>query len=129
MPNDPAPSTIYKLATADQWAQARRDGRFPPSPDDARDGFIHLSAQHQLEGTARKYFSRIDGLQLLAVAMASLGDGLRWETSRGGDAFPHLYADLPLSAILWVAPVALDPHGMPMIEAALSSAVDNHPAI
>jgi uncharacterized protein (DUF952 family) len=96
---------LYKIATSADWERARAIGHFEGSADDLRDGFIHFSLRHQLETTARKYFHGQQGLWLLAVDPARLGVSLRMEPSRGGDLFPHLYAPLPLSAVLWSAPL------------------------
>lgn len=83
--------------------------------DDRRDGFIHLSAAHQVHETARKHFSGRTGLVLLSVATTQLGAALVWEPSRGGDLFPHLYAQLPIAAIRWAIPIPLDIEGLPIL--------------
>ncbi len=108
-------STVFKLTTLDEWSNAIVEGALTGSADDLRDGFIHLSAQHQLEGTAKKYFSGIEGLCLVAFAAGDLGRELRWEPSRGGDNFPHFYGALPATAALWVRPVPIDEEGVPVI--------------
>jgi uncharacterized protein (DUF952 family) len=108
-------STVFKLTTLDEWSCAVVEGAFAGSPDDHRDGFIHLSAHHQLEGTAAKYFGGIEGLCLVAFAADDLAAGLRWEPSRGGENFPHFYGALPATAALWVRPVPLDEEGAPLI--------------
>ncbi len=113
------PSTVFKLTTLDEWSDAIVDGAFAGSADDHRDGFIHLSAQHQLEGTAKKYFTGIEGLCLVAFASSDLASGLRWEPSRGGENFPHYYGALPATAAQWVRPVPLDEEGVPVIGEAL----------
>lgn len=87
-------SLIYKIVTADQWAQALRDGAFRGAPVDLADGYIHFSAAHQVRETAAKHFAGQADLMLVAVDPAILGPSLRWEVSRGGDRFPHLYAAL-----------------------------------
>lgn len=74
---------------------------FRGSPDDRRDGFIHFSTAEQTLGTYEKYFAGAPGLVLAAIEAEALGPGLKWEPSRGGALFPHLYGDLPLSAVLW----------------------------
>ena len=88
-----------------------RQGQFDGSADDRRDGFIHFSAAHQLAGTLAKFFAGQEGLVLIAVDPARLGPDLKWETSRGGALFPHLYAPLDLAAVLWAEPLALGPDG------------------
>ncbi|TXG81979.1 MAG: DUF952 domain-containing protein [Sphingomonadales bacterium] len=97
---------IYKLLTRDQWAALVRDGVFAGSADDRRDGYIHLSAFDQVAGTLAKYFADIDGVVLAEVEPARCGAALRWEPSRGGALFPHLYASLPMDLITrhwWLA--------------------------
>lgn len=102
---------VYKVLSGLDLAVARRTGRYAGSADDLRDGFIHLSAPDQIEATLAKHYAGQDGLFLLAVDAEKLGSALRWEPSRGGALFPHLYAPLPLNAAFWVAPVALDDAG------------------
>lgn len=116
-------STVYKLLTLDEWAHAVVAGAYTGSPDDARDGFVHLSLAHQLDATAAKYFRGIEDLCLVAFGTADLGPALKFEPSRGGDLFPHLYGPLPAHAALWVAPVPLAADGIPLIAPALSTAL------
>lgn len=106
---------MYKICTRAAWEEACRNGAFTGSADDRRDGFIHLSAPHQLAGTAARHFRGQADLVLVAFEAARLGPTLAWEPSRGGDLFPHLYADLPTSAALWVRPLALGPEGVPVL--------------
>lgn len=108
---------VFKICTADEWAAACRAGGYAGSPADARDGFIHFSAAHQLAGTAEKHFRGQAGLLLVAVDAARLGPALRWEPSRGGDLFPHLYSRLDPAAAVWTRPLELDTDGVPMIPA------------
>ncbi len=96
-----ADPVVYRLAGRADWARAREAGVYEGSADDARDGFIHLSAAHQLVETARKHYAGRGDLVLLAVDAVMLAADLRWEVSRGGDLFPHLYAKLPARAVLW----------------------------
>jgi uncharacterized protein (DUF952 family) len=91
--------TIYKICPASNWREAERQGSYRGSPDDARDGFIHFSTAAQLEGTLKKHYTGQTGLFLVAVDADLLGDALRWEPSRGGDLFPHLYGPLDLGAV------------------------------
>jgi uncharacterized protein (DUF952 family) len=89
-----------------------------------RDGYIHFSTAAQLKETARKYFSGTPDLLLLAVEVARLNalpSELRWEPSRGGDLFPHLYADLPIAAVVRVLPVPLASDGTPLLPENLSA--------
>lgn len=101
---------IYKILTADQWAQLQAQGRFAGSPHDLEDGFIHFSTAAQLPGTLAKYYAGQAALVLAAVDPAPLGDALRWEPARGGDLFPHLYAPLQRASVVrsWTIDVAAD---------------------
>jgi len=163
--------TTYKIMTASEWEAARAEGMYRGSAQDQRDGFIHLSTAAQIAETARKHFSGVPDLVVLAIdievleklhtphpsplqgelALASSppndtasasgcgwereqavpvatafgqdeGVGpLRWEPSRGGDLFPHLYAPLPSAAVQNVTPAPLDDNGTPIISHDLSS--------
>lgn len=92
-------SLIYKICPASAWREAERQGVYRGSPDDVRDGFIHLSTAAQLEGTARKHFFGQTGLFLIEVEAEALRDALRWERSRNDELFPHLYGELDLGAV------------------------------
>ena len=89
--------------SAAAWAACQPTGRFAGSPVDVRDGFIHLSTAAQVRETAARHFADLDNLLLVAVDAAAVP--LRWEPSRGGNLFPHLYGDLPLSAVRSVSPL------------------------
>ncbi len=102
---------IYKIAPASLWRKAQDKGRFDGAPADIADGYIHFSTAEQAEATAAKHFSGKDDLLLIAVAAQRLGEGLRFEQSRGGALFPHLYGDLPLDAVVWAKPLPLRPDG------------------
>lgn len=106
---------IYKIMTRAELAEAKSRGLFDGSADDRRDGFIHLSSADQLESTLTKHFSGQEHLVLLAVEATSLGKHLRWEPSRDGALFPHLYGPLDLTALLWEAPLALGADGRHLI--------------
>jgi uncharacterized protein (DUF952 family) len=95
---------IYKICSQAEWAVALAAGSYAGSADDLRDGFIHFSTAAQLEATAAKYFAGRTDLMVLAVDAALLGAALRFEPSRGGDLFPHLYGSLPLHAVISSAP-------------------------
>ena len=99
---------VFKLIDRASWQAAARPGSFDGSAVDVRDGFIHFSTAAQVHETAARYFAGQPDLLLVAVAAESLGDALKWEPSRGGALFPHLYAPLPLGAVLWVADLPLD---------------------
>jgi uncharacterized protein (DUF952 family) len=110
---------IYKICGQAEWAAAEAAGRYEGSADDIRDGFIHFSTGAQLAGTLAKHFAGRDDLLLIAVASEALGEALKWEPSRGGDLFPHLYAALPVSAALWAKPLSRDASGHQLIPAAV----------
>lgn len=105
------PMFVYKITTRAAFASSRQSAVFTGMPIDAADGFMHFSTAAQLSETLRLHFAGQADLLLLAVRTADLGQNLKWETSRGGDLFPHLYADLPLSMIAWEAPVSVAADG------------------
>jgi uncharacterized protein (DUF952 family) len=98
-------ATIYKICTRPEWRSAGHDGHYRGSNLDCRDGFIHFSTAAQARETAAKHFAGQTDLMLVAVDVAALGPSLRWERSRGGDLFPHLYGGLPLAAVRWAKPL------------------------
>jgi len=102
---------IYKIATRAQWAEAERAGVFEGAPVDLADGFIHFSTAAQVKETAARHFAGQDDLLLVAIDTAKLGDKLKYEVSRGGDLFPHLYAPLDPAAAIWVKDMPLGPDG------------------
>jgi len=104
-------SWVFKILGDDEWRAAQAAGRFLGSRVDLDDGFIHLSSAEQAPETAAKWFARRDDLWLMAVEVEALGADLKWEPSRGGALFPHLYAPLPLSAVAWARPLPLGPEG------------------
>ncbi|MGB6535187.1 MAG: DUF952 domain-containing protein [Xanthobacteraceae bacterium] len=97
--------TIYKICEETEWRGGADAGQFGGSAIDHADGFIHFSTAVQLAETAAKHFAGRSGLVLIAVDAQALGSGLKWERSRGGDLFPHLYGALPLGAVLWARPL------------------------
>ena len=101
------PTTIYKICDIALWRAAERAGVFEGAEVDVRDGFIHFSSAKQVAETAAKHFAGATDLMLVAIDADALGDALKWELSRGGDLFPHLYGTLPLSAVLWAKPLPL----------------------
>ena len=96
------PATAYKILTAAQWAQFQADLVFHGAPVDLADGYIHLSAADQLQGTFDKHFAGQSGLVIAEVDLAALGECVKWEVSRGGALFPHIYGPLPMAAVLGV---------------------------
>ncbi len=98
------PATAFKILTAGQWAQFKADGIFHGAPVDLADGYIHLSAADQLQGTLNKHFAGQSGLVIAEVDLATLGSMVKWEVSRGDALFPHIYGPLPMSAVFgWQA--------------------------
>ena len=102
---------IYNIAPRALWQAAQAAGRFDGAPVDHADGYIHFSTAAQARETAAKHFAGQVDLLLIAVDESLLGDALKWEPSRGGALFPHLYASLDLAAVLWVVPLPLDASG------------------
>jgi uncharacterized protein (DUF952 family) len=99
-------TTIYKICAQALWRQAEAAAHFAGTSDDARDGFIHFSTATQLAETAAKHFAGAADLMLIAVDAEALGSELKWEPSRGGELFPHLYGRLPRGAVRWARPLA-----------------------
>ncbi len=102
---------IYKLTPRAEWLEAEAAGRFGGAPVDLADGYIHFSTGEQVRETAAKHFAGVETLLLVAVDPALLGEALRFEPSRGGALFPHLYAPLPMEAVLYVVDVPLGSDG------------------
>jgi uncharacterized protein (DUF952 family) len=106
------PQLIYRIVSADVWQRAVAVGLFAGTEHDVRDGFIHFSTASQVAETAARHYAGLANLLLVAVNVAALGDALRWEPSRGGALFPHLYAALPTSSATFVVPLPLGPDGI-----------------
>lgn len=106
---------IYKILLSSQWSQLQDRGHTPGAPIDIQDGFVHFSTAAQLRETAAIHFADQSGLELLACDGAAMGDALRWEPSRGGALFPHLYRALSLHDVLWhkALPLGQDGHQFP----------------
>ena len=98
-------TTIYKICERAEWWEAQRDGRYSGSAVDRGDGFIHFSTATQAVETAEKHFAGQTNLMLIAVDADVLGAALKWEPSRGGALFPHLYGAMPLAAVRWSKPL------------------------
>ena len=103
--------TIYKIVPASLWQNAKDAGIFEGAAIDLADGYIHFSTAPQAKETAARHFAGQKDLLLVAVDGDALGDRLVYEPSRGGDLFPHLYATLQLSAVLWEKPLPLGDDG------------------
>lgn len=111
---------IYKICPEALWRQAEEAGRFDGAPIDLADGYVHFSTAEQARETAMKHFAGQADLLLVAVDAGSLGDALKWEVSRVGALFPHLYAPLDLTAVLWVKPLPLGKDGAHLFPADLA---------
>jgi uncharacterized protein (DUF952 family) len=109
---------IYKILSAAEWAAAEAAGRFEGSAVDHQDAYIHFSTAAQAQETARRYFAGLADLVVLEVEADDLGAALRWEPSRGGDLFPHLYGVLSASDVRAVHPAPLDGEAIPVIDVA-----------
>ncbi len=102
----------YKLVDRAEWAAACAAGAYAGSAVDLADGYIHLSAAGQLAETARRHYAGRADLMLVAVDLEAFGDDLKWEASRGGALFPHLYAPLPVAAATDQRPLSVDAGGV-----------------
>ena len=103
--------SLYKVIASELWKQAQEAGVFSGAEIDLTDGFIHLSSSEQVEETVAKHFAGQTDLLLLNVDALALGATLRWEPSRGGALFQHVYGDIPLGAVTNVSPLPLDDNG------------------
>ena len=101
-------SALYKITTIDEWSAAIARGTFTGSALDVKDGFIHLSTAQQASETARLHFAGQTDLLLVAIPQVVIEAHLKWEVSRGGQLFPHLYAALDPAQALWVKPLLWD---------------------
>jgi uncharacterized protein (DUF952 family) len=116
-------TTIYKICNAAKWADAGRAGEFRGFGIDLTDGYIHFSTAGQAAETAAKHFAGMADLVLVAVAAEKLNGGaLKWEPSRGGALFPHLYGVLPMTAVRWVKPLPLGADGAHVFPPEMSAA-------
>lgn len=104
-------TTVYKICPAEMWLKAEAEGVFRGAGVDLADGFIHFSTAETVEETARRHFAGVADLVLVAFDDLSLGAELRYEASRGGALFPHLYGRLDPAVALWVKPLPLDADG------------------
>ena len=103
--------TIFHIAREAEWAAAEAFGGYPVAAEDHTDGFIHFSTASQVRESAAKHHAGETGLILLAYEAETLGPNLKWEPSRCGELFPHLYGEIPKAAILWTRPLPLDKNG------------------
>jgi uncharacterized protein (DUF952 family) len=103
-------TSIYHICRREEWEAAQAAGRYSGSSQDTADGFIHFSTAAQIEESAARHRAKQSGLVLLAVDPAALGAALKWECSRHGQMFPHLYGELPFAALrdVWDLPLGPD---------------------
>ena len=118
---DQSDTLVYKICPKQEWENALKEGIFQGSAVDLKDGFIHFSAAHQVKETAVRHFRGQSDLVLIAIATKTLGDDLKWEASRGGDLFPHLYGDLQTDHAIWQEELTLHADGAPIIPERVSS--------
>ena len=108
----------YKILTGPQMAELESEGRFAGAPIDLSDGYIHMSTAAQLAETIARHFGGQDDLHIAAIDLEALGEAVRWEASRGGQLFPHLYAALTLADVIAYGPLAHAPDGSIMLPVA-----------
>ena len=113
---------VYKICPRALWREAEEAGRFTGAPVDHADGFIHFSTAEQVAGTAARHFADVPDLLLVAVEADDLGSRLRFEPSRGGALFPHLYGELPVSAVRSVVDLPLGEDGRHVFPAGIPAA-------
>ena len=113
--------SLYRISSETEWRAAEQDGAFRGAAHDQRDGFIHLSAAHQVSGTLARHYAGVHGLLLLSIdAERLVARGcLKWEPSRDGEVFPHLYATLPVTLVTSVSPLPVDASGQHVLPAEL----------
>ncbi len=99
---------IYKIFRADEWATLQSNGESDGAPIDVSDGYVHFSTAAQAAETAAKHFAGVEGLFLLACDADAMGDDLKWEVSRGGALFPHLYRKIRMTDVVWARPLPFD---------------------
>lgn len=98
---------ILKIFRPHEWATLKREGETLGAPIDLEDGYIHFSTPAQAGVTAAKYFAGVEELMLVACEADDMGAALKWEPSRGGDLFPHLYRPMTMADVLWVKPLPI----------------------
>ena len=113
--NEPTKTMIFKICPVIEWREAQAQGSFQGSAVDLADGFIHFSAAHQVKETAAKHFRGQSDLVLVAIPAVVLGDDLKWEASRGGDLFPHLYSALRTDLAAYEVLLDSDEEGVPIM--------------
>lgn len=109
--NEASKNVIYKVVSADQWEEAEKTGEFLGAVIDLSDGYIHFSSPEQVQETVAKHFAGQTNLLLVAVDPDKLGEALKWEPSRGGALFPHLYGPLSMESVISVVDLPLGKDG------------------
>lgn len=99
---------IYKIFRGPEWAELQANGETGGAPVDLADGFVHFSTADQAGETAARHFAGEPGLMILACNADAMGEDLKWEPSRGGALFPHLYRPLRLSDVIWAKSLPLE---------------------
>ncbi|WP_170419540.1 DUF952 domain-containing protein [Ruegeria arenilitoris] len=99
---------IYKIFRAEEWAALQAQGETRGAPIDVADGFVHFSTAEQAAETAAKHFMGAENLTLVACDAQKMGDDLKWEVSRGGALFPHLYRKMRMADVVWAKPLPLE---------------------
>ncbi|WP_170340004.1 DUF952 domain-containing protein [Ruegeria arenilitoris] len=99
---------IYKIFRAEEWAALQAQGETRGAPIDVTDGFVHFSTAEQAAETAAKHFAGVENLTLVACDAQKMGDDLKWEVSRGGALFPHLYRNMRMADVVWAKPLPLE---------------------
>ncbi|MFD0909261.1 DUF952 domain-containing protein [Ruegeria arenilitoris] len=99
---------IYKIFRAEEWAALQAQGETRGAPIDLADGFVHFSTAEQASETAAKHFAGVENLTLVACDAQKMGDDLKWEVSRGGALFPHLYRKMRMADVVWAKPLLLE---------------------
>lgn len=108
-------NVVYKITSQQEWNAALAANHYPGAPIDLADGFMHFSTGEQAAETARKHFRGQKDLLLVAVDTTVYGDAMKWEVSRGGALFPHLYDTFDMKSVVWTRPIETDSDGVPRI--------------
>ena len=111
MPEPKSGDWVYKILRVPEWHAFQSSGRLEGSPDDLRDGFIHLSSAAQVSGTLERYFGSEDEIVLVRVAALPLGSALKWEAARDGTLFPHLFRALHMNEVAEAQTLRRGPNG------------------
>ena len=112
---------IFKICHSGEWREATRAGRYDGTAKDKQDGFLHFSTAEQLMGTLTRWYAEAQDLLLVAADAAALGDALKWEPSRDGALFPHLYATLSMTAVRWTGAIGREADGGFVLPAQLAA--------